>query len=95
VATQAEKAAKFVELHERDGAFVVPNPWDVGSALLLAALGFEALATTSSGFAIASLLRAGREMHDRGGFGWTAEATSGREIGELLARVGEPPTAGG
>lgn len=49
--TQAEKAEAFRALHEREGAFVIPNPWDPGSARLLAALGFEALATTSSGFA--------------------------------------------
>jgi 2-methylisocitrate lyase-like PEP mutase family enzyme len=42
---------RFQELHARDGIFVMPNPWDVGSAKLLAALGFEALATTSAGFA--------------------------------------------
>jgi 2-methylisocitrate lyase-like PEP mutase family enzyme len=50
--TQVEKAAKFVALHERDGAFVIPNPWDLGSAHMFAGLGFEALATTSFGFAI-------------------------------------------
>jgi 2-methylisocitrate lyase-like PEP mutase family enzyme len=49
--TQAEKAAAFRALHERPGAFLIPNPWDAGTAKLLAALGFEALATTSSGFA--------------------------------------------
>lgn len=49
--TQAEKANGFKALHERAGAFVIPNPWDIGSARLLAGLGFEALATTSSGFA--------------------------------------------
>jgi len=49
--TQAEKAERFKALHERDGAFIIPNPWDVGSARLLEGLGFEALATTSSGFA--------------------------------------------
>jgi 2-methylisocitrate lyase-like PEP mutase family enzyme len=38
-------------LHERDGAFVIPNPWDAGSAKMLASLGFEALATTSAGLA--------------------------------------------
>jgi 2-methylisocitrate lyase-like PEP mutase family enzyme len=43
--------ATFRALHERDGAFVMPNPWDVGSAKLLEWLGFEALATTSSGHA--------------------------------------------
>ncbi len=41
----------FRELHERDGAFVMPNPWDIGSARLMTSLGFEALATTSYGFA--------------------------------------------
>jgi 2-methylisocitrate lyase-like PEP mutase family enzyme len=51
VLTQAEKAKRFRALHAREGAFVIPNPWDAGSARLLAALGFEALATTSSGFA--------------------------------------------
>jgi len=49
--TQAEKAQAFRALHERAGAFVIPNPWDAGSALLLSTLGFEALATTSAGFA--------------------------------------------
>ena len=51
MATQREKAERFKALHEREGAFVIPNPWDVGSARLLAGLGFEALATTSAGFA--------------------------------------------
>ena len=49
--TQAEKASAFRALHERDGAFIIPNPWDVGTARLLARLGFEALATTSAGYA--------------------------------------------
>lgn len=51
VISQPEKAKKFKELHEREGAFVIPNPWDLGSAKLLSGLGFEALATTSAGFA--------------------------------------------
>jgi 2-methylisocitrate lyase-like PEP mutase family enzyme len=49
--TQNEKGRAFRELHEREGAFIIPNPWDAGSAHLLARLGFEALATTSAGFA--------------------------------------------
>jgi 2-methylisocitrate lyase-like PEP mutase family enzyme len=49
--TAPERRARFHELHVRDGIFVMPNPWDVGSARLLASLGFEALATTSAGFA--------------------------------------------
>jgi 2-methylisocitrate lyase-like PEP mutase family enzyme len=49
--SQAELAQAFRALHERPGAFVIPNPWDVGSARVLAGMGFEALATTSSGFA--------------------------------------------
>ena len=47
----AELRARFRELHAREQLFVMPNPWDVGSARLLASLGFEALATTSAGFA--------------------------------------------
>jgi 2-methylisocitrate lyase-like PEP mutase family enzyme len=62
--SQAEKARKFRELHrlpaERGvplrpsppGAFIIPNPWDAGSARILAGLGFEALTTTSSGYAM-------------------------------------------
>jgi methylisocitrate lyase len=46
----ASRIARFRELHER-GCFVIPNPWDAGSAKLLVQLGFPALATTSSGFA--------------------------------------------
>ena len=51
VVTQREKGERFRALHERTGIFVIPNPWDAGSARLLAGLGFEALATTSAGFA--------------------------------------------
>lgn len=49
--TQADKAVAFQALHERDRAFIIPNPWDIGSSRLLAYLGFEALATTSAGYA--------------------------------------------
>ena len=49
--TQARKAEAFRALHERPGAFIIPNPWDAGTARLLASLGFEALATTSLGLA--------------------------------------------
>lgn len=51
MATQKDKGAAFRALHERTRAFVIPNPWDVGTARLLAHLGFEALATTSAGYA--------------------------------------------
>jgi 2-methylisocitrate lyase-like PEP mutase family enzyme len=49
--TVAERRDRFKALHAADGLFVMPNPWDVGSARLLATCGFEALATTSAGFA--------------------------------------------
>ena len=49
--TQLEKAELFRTLHQRPGAFIIPNPWDAGTAKLLAAMGFEALATTSLGLA--------------------------------------------
>ncbi len=49
--TQTEKASAFRALHEREYAFIIPNPWDIGTARLLEHLGFEALATTSAGYA--------------------------------------------
>ncbi len=51
--SQAEKAERFRALHGRPGAFVIPNPWDAGTARILAGLGFEALTTTSGGLAFA------------------------------------------
>ncbi len=60
MSSQGDKAAVFRALHAGE-AFVIPNPWDAGSARVLAALGFKALATTSSGFAfdhVATLDRA-------------------------------------
>src|SRR5215212_643031 len=49
--TQVDKHRVFRGLHERQGVFVMPNPWDAGTARILTALGFEALATTSAGLA--------------------------------------------
>ncbi len=57
---QIEKIAKFRALHEADGIFVIPNPWDEGTARLLASLGFEALATTSAGMAFSQGIPEGR-----------------------------------
>ncbi|MDA1075571.1 MAG: isocitrate lyase/phosphoenolpyruvate mutase family protein [Proteobacteria bacterium] len=48
---QQQKCQAFADLHQQPGAFLIPNPWDVGSATLLQALGFKALATTSAGLA--------------------------------------------
>lgn len=47
----AESAGRFLELHRSESPLLLPNPWDLGSAEMLAALGFKALATTSGGFA--------------------------------------------
>ena len=49
--SQSEKAARFLDLHRQGSPLLLPNPWDQGSARVLTALGFQALATTSSGFA--------------------------------------------
>ena len=49
--SEASRYERFRALHERDGAFIIPNPWDAGTARILAGLGFEALATTSAGLA--------------------------------------------
>lgn len=50
-ATQADKGRRFQELHRRPGAFIIPNPWDAGTARILEQVGFEALTTTSAGLA--------------------------------------------
>ncbi|HSM39607.1 MAG TPA: isocitrate lyase/phosphoenolpyruvate mutase family protein [Afifellaceae bacterium] len=54
---QLRKYEAFKALHERPGAFVIPNPWNAGTARILEAIGFEALATTSAGHAFAIGLR--------------------------------------
>ncbi len=63
-ATQSEKAARFRTLHEGPGAFVIANPWDAGSARILAALGFQALATSSGASAGILGRRDGRVTRD-------------------------------
>src|SRR5712691_4701075 len=63
--TQTEKGRAFRALHERDRAFIIPNPWDVGTARLLAQLGFEALATTSAGYAFSLGLKDRNVGRDR------------------------------
>ena len=62
--TQAEKGRTFRALHQRDRAFIIPNPWDIGSARILAHLGFEALATTSMGYAFSIGRRDGKVQRD-------------------------------
>jgi 2-methylisocitrate lyase-like PEP mutase family enzyme len=62
--TQKEKAIRFRALHDGPGAFVIPNPWDVGSARILAGLGFQALATTSAASACALGRRDGELTRD-------------------------------
>lgn len=52
--TRGQKYEAFRALHERPGAFVIPNPWDAGTTRILTALGFEALATTSAGYAFSA-----------------------------------------
>ena len=49
--SQAEKGENFLSMHHEEGAFIIPNPWDIGTARLLAQLGYKALATTSAGYA--------------------------------------------
>src|SRR5262245_31247836 len=55
----SDRATAFRDLHRRGHAFLIPNPWDAGTARLLARLGFEALATTSAGFAFSQGKRDG------------------------------------
>lgn len=62
--TQKEKGGAFRALHQREGAFIIPNPWDAGSARLLARLGFDALATTSAGYAFSLGVQDGKVGRD-------------------------------
>jgi 2-methylisocitrate lyase-like PEP mutase family enzyme len=62
--TQADKARLFQWLHQRKNPLLIPNPWDIGSALILAGLGFEALATSSAASAAALGRRDGRIARD-------------------------------
>ncbi|MEY4551162.1 MAG: hypothetical protein RL685_7357 [Pseudomonadota bacterium] len=80
--TTAEKRAAFRALHE-SGCFILPNPWDVGSARMLQALGFQALATTSAGFAWST---------GRPDYGVTRDAVL-RHLAELSAAVELPLNA--
>lgn len=65
MSNQVEKALRFRALHNADNSFIMPNPWDIGTARLLADIGFEALATTSAGYAFSRGLAdncVGREL---------------------------------
>ena len=81
--SQIEKGKAFRALHERDHAFIIPNPWNAGTARLLANLGFEALATTSMGYAF-SMGRLDGSL--------TREETL-RHAAELVAATGLPVSA--
>lgn len=59
MASQEDRYRSFVALHRRERAFVMPNPWDAGTARILSAMGFEALATTSAGYAFSTGRRDG------------------------------------
>jgi 2-methylisocitrate lyase-like PEP mutase family enzyme len=63
-AAQAQKAERFAQLHRGPSLFVMPNPWDAGSAVILAKLGFEALATSSAACAMALGRRDGEITRD-------------------------------
>jgi 2-methylisocitrate lyase-like PEP mutase family enzyme len=63
--SQSEKGVLFRELHQGQRAFIIPNPWDIGSARILESLGFEALATTSAGYAFSIGLRDNAVGRDR------------------------------
>ena len=81
--TTAQKRARFAELHASPGCFVIPNPFDVGSAKYLASLGFPALATTSAGMAFAAGLPDGG----------VSRAYALKHIGELATATDLPINA--
>jgi 2-methylisocitrate lyase-like PEP mutase family enzyme len=92
---QAEKAQRFLALHRRAGAFVIPNPWDAGTARLLTSLGFEALTTTSAGLAFALGRRDGTASRDEAlaNARAVAEATDLPVAADLENGYGDAPEA--
>jgi 2-methylisocitrate lyase-like PEP mutase family enzyme len=91
--TQAEKGRAFRALHERDGAFIIPNPWDVGTARILAHLGFEALATTSMGYAF-SIGRRDNTLDREETMAYAAAIASATDLpvsADLENGFGDPP----
>lgn len=82
--SQADKARSFRALHEGPETFVLPNPWDAGSARILAALGYRALATTSAGLSFSLGRRDGEKLVSR------AEAL---EHARLIAEATDLPVA--
>jgi 2-methylisocitrate lyase-like PEP mutase family enzyme len=88
----SSRAQRFVELH-RDGCFLLPNAWDVGSARILQAAGFPALATTSAGVAFSL----GRPDHDffaeQGPAGRVGRETMMQRVGEIVSEVSVPVSA--
>jgi 2-methylisocitrate lyase-like PEP mutase family enzyme len=93
MSTQTEKGEAFAALHARAGAFIIPNPWDAGSARLLAHLGFEALATTSAGYAFSLGRCDGAISRDEtlGHMAAIAAATQLPVSGDLEDGFGESP----
>jgi 2-methylisocitrate lyase-like PEP mutase family enzyme len=93
VVTQAEKSRRFLALHKPGEPLLMPNPWDLGSARVLAALGFQALATTSSGSAMSmgrtdgSLTRVEALEHARAIAGFSDLPVSA----DLEQGFGDPP----
>ena len=93
MSTQAEKGRAFRALHERADAFIIPNPWDIGTARLLAGLGFEALATTSAGYAFSAGRRDNAIGRDEmlGDVAAIASATDLPVSGDLENGYGDDP----
>lgn len=93
---QAGKAARFAEMHRRDGIFVLPNCWDAASACVLADAGFPAIATTSGGCAFSLGYCDGENIPRNemlGAIGRIARAVSIPVSADMEAGYGEPPEA--
>ncbi len=93
--SQSDKATRFRSLHQGPGAFVIPNPWDAGSARILAVLGFQALATSSGASAGVLGKRDGKVTRDEAlaHAGAIAAATELPVSADLEKGFGDPPDA--
>lgn len=88
VTAQLEKCSRFAELHQQHSAWLIPNPWDVGSARVLQDLGVTRVSTdgASNWAEVNPLITAGKEMLEQRSFSWLTGVAKGTEVQALMKK---------